>query len=143
MALTPAGERFPKWVRLTRQREFKQVFEGGRKCVRHFLVVHAAPRPPDPATGAALPTRMGLTVSRRVGKAVVRNRVKRRLREAFRRTHARLRPGHDIVIVARAAAATADYAALASDFQSCLVKLDLLAAPPASSSPSRERSAES
>jgi ribonuclease P protein component len=53
--------------------------------------------------------RVGFTVSKRVGKAVARNRVKRRMREAVRRRLPQLRPGQDLVFVARAPAAEATY----------------------------------
>jgi ribonuclease P protein component len=55
-------------------------------------------------------SRFGFAVSKRVGKAVVRNRLRRRLREIVRQTATA--PGYDVVVVARQAAATADYAAL-------------------------------
>ncbi|MCA1906681.1 MAG: ribonuclease P protein component [Desulfarculus sp.] len=57
-------------------------------------------------------SRLGLTVSRRVGGAVVRNRIKRRLREIFRRAGADLPRGIDLVAVARPEAAGLDFAAL-------------------------------
>lgn len=58
------------------------------------------------------PARVGFSVSKRVGGAVVRNRVKRRLREAVRVRLTSFHPGWDIVISARPAAANADYATL-------------------------------
>ncbi len=57
-------------------------------------------------------SRLGLTVSRRVGNAVVRNRIKRRLREIFRRADAALPPGIDLVAVARPPAAQMHFADL-------------------------------
>lgn len=51
------------------------------------------------------PPRLGVTVSRRVGNAVVRNRVKRRIREWFRRARADLQPGAQVVVIARREAA--------------------------------------
>lgn len=57
-------------------------------------------------------SRLGLTVSRRVGNAVVRNRIKRRLREIFRQAGERLPPGIDLVAVARPSAAPLDFAEL-------------------------------
>lgn len=62
------------------------------------------------ANGTQTP-RFGLAVSRRVGNAVVRNRVKRWLREALRRQQAGV-GGHDVVVIARSAAATAGYPAI-------------------------------
>ncbi len=64
--------------------------------------------------GGAACARFGLTVSRRVGNAVVRNRVKRWLREAFRRVRAEF-PLVDVVCVARPSAATAGWVGLATD----------------------------
>ena len=53
--------------------------------------------------------RVGITVSKKLGKAVVRNRVRRRLREAYRLNEERFLPGWDIVIVARSRAVTASF----------------------------------
>ena len=61
--------------------------------------------------------RVGYTVSKRVGNAVVRNRVKRRLREMTRASAALLQPGWDYVIIARHSAAFADYRSLLKDFE--------------------------
>lgn len=54
-------------------------------------------------------TRLGITVSTKVGNAVVRNRVRRRIRESYRTNEAKLLPGYDVVIVARARSAEARY----------------------------------
>jgi len=57
-------------------------------------------------------TRFGLATGRRIGGAVVRNRVRRRLREALRVLHSSFRPGWDVLIIARPAIVGADHAAL-------------------------------
>jgi ribonuclease P protein component len=64
--------------------------------------------------------RVGITVGRRVGNAVVRNRVKRRLREAIRSSFAKIHPGTDLVLIARPSAARAHYTDLASAVDSLL-----------------------
>jgi ribonuclease P protein component len=65
-------------------------------------------------------TRVGITVSGRVGNAVVRNRVRRRLREAVRARFERLRPGCDVLLVARPASAHATWAELSAALDSVL-----------------------
>jgi ribonuclease P protein component len=85
--------------RLSRSAEFDRVFRQGRSHANRVLVLYGFPRA-DAASPEAEP-RLGLSVSRRVGGAVERNRVKRLLREAFEQEAARLPAGHDVVIVAR------------------------------------------
>ena len=61
-------------------------------------------------------SRLGLTVSTKVGKAVVRNRTRRRLREIYRTNEDKLLSGYDVVVVARVRAANAPYAVLEREF---------------------------
>jgi ribonuclease P protein component len=77
------------------------VFRHGRSQANRYLVLYAFPRPADdPRFGLPAP-RLGLSVSRRVGGAVERNRVKRVLREAFDAEAVNLAADHDYVLVAR------------------------------------------
>lgn len=71
---------------------------------------------------------MGLTVSAKLGHAVVRNRIRRRLREIYRLNEGRFRVGFDIVVVARSRAVTAEYAELEKAYLSLADKLGLLEA---------------
>lgn len=86
--------------RLRCPRAYRRVFQQGKKLVSPLFVLYILP--------ASQPhSRLGLAVSKRIGSAVVRNRVKRRLREVFRRHKDLLDPPCDIVVVARSAAADA------------------------------------
>lgn len=87
----PAGRR----GRLTRSAEFDRVYRQGRSFANRHLAVYAFPRPGEEAT------RLGLSVGRKVGGAVDRNRVKRLLREAFATRRPAITGAHDVVIVAR------------------------------------------
>jgi ribonuclease P protein component len=83
--------------RLSRSAEFERVYRHGRSKANRYLVVYAFPREEDGADGP----RLGVSVSRKVGGAVDRTRVKRVLREAFWAEAARLPLGADYVVVAR------------------------------------------
>jgi ribonuclease P protein component len=81
--------------RLSRSAEFDRVYRQGRSTGNRHLVLYSFP------TGDSQRPRLGLSVSRKVGGAVDRNRVKRLLREAFSEREAGLPDGQDLVIVAR------------------------------------------
>jgi ribonuclease P protein component len=81
--------------RLSRSAEFERVYRHGRSHANRYLVLYAFPREGDAES------RLGVSVSRKVGGAVVRNRVKRLLREAFRARREAVAPGRDVVVVAR------------------------------------------
>jgi ribonuclease P protein component len=112
---------------LINSQDFKDIARNARRWTGSCFVLQAKKRPnPDD------PFRFGLTASRKVGNAVVRNRAKRRLREVVRAAALAARAaqtplkGYDVVIIARTATATADYTLLQSDFARGLRHLGVL-----------------
>lgn len=71
--------------------------------------------------------RVGITVSKKLGKAHVRNRIRRRLREIYRLNEEKFLPGWDIVVVARSKALDADFAAMTKSYLSLAKKAGILA----------------
>jgi ribonuclease P protein component len=90
------GSGFPRRMRLTHDREFRAVYEEGRRQWAAPLLIVARPN------GLGF-NRLGLSVSRRQGRAVTRNRMKRLIREAFRLAQHDLPQGYDLVVSVRAA----------------------------------------
>ena len=127
-------ERFRRASRLRLTRDFGRVRRRGRHVNGALLSLsyarHAEPAIPEAARpNARRGARVGLSVSKRVGTAVVRNVVKRRLREVMRRELSRLAPGWDIVITARADAASADYETLRTEVRQLLERARPLTIP--------------
>ena len=114
-------ETFPRALRLRKRRDFTRVQRRGDRIVlSNLIVVHR--------TGGVRPVegpRFGLTVSKKVGNAVVRNRTKRRLREAIRKIYARddALSGVDIVFIARPSAATASAAELHAQVDQAMTRI--------------------
>ena len=111
--------------RLRRRADFLKA-AGGRKVSTPAFVLQSVRRPDGDAV------RVGFTVSRKVGTAVERNRVRRRLREVVRRLEAkgpdggRLRSGHDYVLIGRRAALQVPFDRMVEEFATALRRL----APP-------------
>jgi len=106
--------------RLTRRAEFLRAAAKGRKAPMRGVVLQALPRDDQG------PARLGFTVTRKIGNAVIRNRTRRRLKEAARLVLAeRTVSGVDLVLVGRAATRGRDFADLKDDLRRALAKAGL------------------
>ena len=108
---------------LKKNHEFKRLYNKGKSAVSLYAVVYIR------RNGKA-ENRLGITVSTKLGGAVGRNRIRRRLKEIYRLNEAGLKPGHDIVIVARTKSREAEFRELQSSVLSLFRKLDILAGDP-------------
>ena len=110
------GHTFPKSARLRTRNEFLRVQNRGWKVSSEHLMGLALKK-----EGA--PTRVGFTVSSKVGTAVVRNRIRRRLKEIYRKRQALLPEGIELVFIAKQSSATADFASLTRSVEFILDKM--------------------
>ena len=106
-------------VTLKKNHEFRRLYQKGASAVGGAMVVYCRKN----RLGHG---RLGVTVSTKLGGAVVRNRARRRLREVYRLNAPRLRPGWDIVLVARGRALTAPWKELNDTFLRACRKLGVL-----------------
>ena len=109
---------------LKRRAEFLRV-RGGLRWSTSTLVVETKPRDTDPADTVepSATCRFGFTVTKKLGKAVVRNRIRRRLKSAVRELLELARPGFDYVVIAREPAVERSYADLKSDLAQALARV--------------------
>lgn len=109
----------PRTVRLHRRADFARVRQEGRTWADRLLVLGAAPN--------GLPcSRFGFVVGKRIGKAVRRNRTKRLMREAVRLHRPRIRPGWDLVWIARGEMAEATFSEVMQSVEGLLRQAGLL-----------------
>ncbi len=102
---------------LNKTRQFDIVYNGGKSWAGKEIVLRALPN----ELGAS---RFGFVVSCRLGKAVVRNRVKRRLREIVRQIH--VQPGWDIILIARVPAIETNYKNLEKSVRKLLLRAGII-----------------
>ena len=98
---------------------FRRLYQKGRSAANKYLVIYCR-------RNGSSENRIGYTVSSKLGHAVVRNRVRRRLREVYRLHESQFRPGWDLVVVARSRAVDAPYKKLEGAYLSLAGKLGLL-----------------
>ena len=106
-------------VSLKENAVFRRLYHRGNSAGSRYLVVYCRPN------GTKV-SRLGFTVSTKLGHAVVRNRIRRRLREIYRLVEPDLKPGYDIVVVARSATIDAEFALLERNLRHLCGKLELL-----------------
>jgi len=116
-------QRFRNTERLTAQADFTRCFRQGKRLRTPLFTLYAYRQGPGL-------TRLGLAVGKSVGNAVVRNRVKRCLREIFRRHKALLPAGYDLCVRAAPASASAGYEGLATAFCEAVAGLGPATRPP-------------
>ena len=121
---------FPRSARLLRHADFERVYKQGRRHFSASMTVFYWQRPEVAATVSGL--RVGFTVSRALGGAVQRNRMKRRLREAVRLTWVAAGPNADVVINPKKSLLTTDFAAVVNEVGRAFVVIqEKLAGKPA------------
>ena len=98
---------------------FRRLYRKGDTGANHFLAIYCR-------KNGSTENRIGLTVSAKLGHAVKRNRLRRRLREIYRLHETQFLCGYDIVVVARSAAMNASYKELEKAYLKLAAKLSLL-----------------
>lgn len=106
-------------VSLNENKLFKRLYYHGKSVISPILVLYYLP-------GIKGKNRLGITVSTKVGSAVIRNRVKRLIRENYRLLEPSLKTDYDIVIVARKAAAYSDFHKINAELEKLVKKAGLL-----------------
>lgn len=99
--------------------EFRRIYRKGKSAVSPQLVIYCQ-------RNRRGHSRLGVSVSTKLGCAVVRNRVRRRIREIYRLNKAKMLPGYDLIVVARVRAVDMPYAKLEKQYLHCLSQLELL-----------------
>jgi len=113
------GTRLKFTTSLKKNHEFKRLYNKGKSAASPYAVIYCR------RNGRA-ENRLGVTVSTKIGGAVQRNRIRRRLKEIYRLNEEKLSSGYDIVIVARMRSRFAGYMELDSSVLTLLGKLNLL-----------------
>ena len=99
--------------------EFRRLYSKGKSCANAYLVVYCQKN----REGRS---RLGVTVSKKLGHAVVRNRVRRRIREIYRLNREKMLPGWDIIVVGRGRSVKGPYEKMNEAYLDCLGRLSLL-----------------
>jgi len=105
----PKGEGFPRKYRIVKSSEYRSLYGRGKRLQAQRFVLYRRENNLEHH-------RLGITVSRKIGRAVVRNRIKRLFREIFRRNRAEIPHHYDFVVNAKQGCAGATYSELRKEF---------------------------
>ena len=105
---------------LKKNSDFRRLYTKGKKAVTPYFIVYCR-------KNREVETRIGYTVSAKLGHAVVRNRIRRRLREVCRLNRDFIAGGHDLILVARSRAEKADFPVLEAAFLNACTELGITA----------------
>jgi ribonuclease P protein component len=114
--MSEASQKFPKSNRILRRDEFRRAYDNGRKVQARYFTAFVLPNSGEQP-------RLGITATRKVGKAVGRNRARRLVREAFRKNKWLAPRGVDIVINVKRALTEASYQDFEADFVAFLERM--------------------
>lgn len=105
--------------RLKKRKEFNYIFKNGKSYSCKYLIINYLP--------TKLPElKVGFSVSKKIGNAVVRNKVKRRLREAFKASQPNIDTNYNYIFVARKGIENISYTEIANSLNFCLIKTKLM-----------------
>lgn len=99
--------------------EFRRIYHKGKSAVSPYLVVYCQ-------KNRSGENRLGVTVSKKLGHAVVRNRVRRRIREIYRLNREQMKQGWDVIVVGRGRSVDGSYEKMNEAYLACLRQLHLL-----------------
>lgn len=119
MAVLTGNALMKETVTIKENRTFRRIYSRGRSAVTPFLVLYCRPN----GRGH---NRLGVTVSTKLGGAVVRNRARRRLREVYRLAQPEMKQGYDVILVARSRAVNGPYQKLTAAFYRACGQLELV-----------------
>ncbi|MDF2720769.1 MAG: ribonuclease [Paenibacillus sp.] len=110
-------------LRLTRREDFNKVYRYGKSAANLQVVIYALPN------SKIERFRMGVSVSKKLGSAVVRNRIRRVMKEIVRHNAERIRPHYDFIVIGRKPVAEMDYAQMEKSLLHGLKRAQLLKNP--------------
>lgn len=108
----------PKNLRLTKKKDFQNVYRSGKVYVDRSSILYILPN-------NALPSKVGFAVGKKLGNAVLRNSIKRKMREVFRHTQQHILPGYNLIWVARKSLISKNLGSYYQVFEQILKKTQL------------------